>query len=93
MKMTAGEVAETNESFLAGRGGIWDWDDFLSCELDDAYLDGIRIKCSNVSFEYPPAKQGGYCSEGAAITSPAASQDGLKASSCTDQPAGRFPIW
>ena len=58
--MSKEEVAVEIENFLEGKGGDWDWDDFLSVRQKDPYLDRVRIKCDTL----PPAgNEGGYCSE------------------------------
>ena len=38
IKMTKDQVHEI-ETFLAGSGGAWDWDDFISIRLDDPELE------------------------------------------------------
>jgi len=68
LEYTRGEVADIIENFLDGRGGEWDWDEFTSISIKDAYLDGIRCKCASLRDEYPPQKPNEYCSDaGAAI--------------------------
>jgi len=47
MVYTPEEVADIIEKFLDGSGGEWDWDDFTSITIKDAYLDGIRCKCAH----------------------------------------------
>ena len=68
MVYTPEEVADIIEKFLDGSGGEWDWDDFTSITIKDAYLDGIRCKCASLRDEYPPQRPNEYCSDaGAAI--------------------------
>jgi hypothetical protein len=59
--MTAEEVAATIENFVEGRGGPWDWDDFVSFEIVDPQLDAIRERCNRLSEEFPAGERGGYC--------------------------------
>ena len=42
------EVALCLENFLEGRGGPWDWDDFVSLEITDPALDRIREAAAQV---------------------------------------------
>jgi len=49
MKNEPQYIAETITAFLAGTGGKWDWDDFTSCPLSDARMDGIRRRALAVS--------------------------------------------
>ncbi len=57
------EVADIIERFLNGTGGEWDWDDFTSFGITDAYLDSVRIQCAELNLTYPPTTKGHYCSE------------------------------
>ncbi|MEZ5284333.1 MAG: hypothetical protein R2712_05895 [Vicinamibacterales bacterium] len=59
--MTAEEVAATIENFIEGRGGPWEWDDFLSFQITDPQLESIRERCNGLSEECPPGMGGGYC--------------------------------
>ena len=43
---TKAEVADIIERFLDGRGGEWDWDDFLSIPIADPELDAVRQRCN-----------------------------------------------
>ena len=47
-------VAETIRNFLSGSGGDWDWDDFISCPLRDAQLDGLRRRAASVELPAGP---------------------------------------
>jgi hypothetical protein len=62
MKMTRTEVADKIDAFVNGKGGKWDWDDFVAIRLSDPELDAIRQKCVSVREEYPPTTPGDYCS-------------------------------
>ena len=42
-KLTPEQVADYIENFLDGKGGPWDWDDFISFAINDPYLDQIRL--------------------------------------------------
>lgn len=59
--VTADHVAATIENFVEGRGGAWDWDDFLSSRIADLRLEAIRQRCSGLSEEFPPQAPGHYC--------------------------------
>ena len=61
-KISRSELAETLDNFLSGRGGRWDWDDFISVKLDDPELDEIRRICAELPERYPPGREGVYCS-------------------------------
>jgi hypothetical protein len=62
---TREEAVRYIEDFLQDTGGRWDWDDFTSIPIkNDAELDAIRIQCSDLRVDYPPAPgQGGYCND------------------------------
>jgi len=55
------EVARTIEDFVNGRGGPWDWDDFISVPIEDSRLESIRARCARL---VPPSRSGAYCGEG-----------------------------
>jgi hypothetical protein len=58
------EVARILEDFLEGRGSPYAWDDFTQgMTLEDEKLESIRLKCSNLSQEYPPVQPTEYCNE------------------------------
>ena len=57
------EVADIIEAFVNGTGRDWDWDDFCSVKIENHELDGVRLKCINVSFTHPPAQGYRYCNE------------------------------
>ena len=60
---TKEEVASTIENFINGTSGPYDWDDFVSIPIKDAELNKIRLHCANLYKEYPPQKDGHFCSE------------------------------
>lgn len=63
-KLSKLQVAQVLEDFLEGRGNPWAWDDFTQgMTLDDEYLEKIRIRCANLSEEYPPDRLNEYCNE------------------------------
>lgn len=62
--MSRNEVASLLEDFLAGKGGEWDWDDFITAtELHDEQLEAIRLRCAKLDSEFPPTKRGKYTNE------------------------------
>lgn len=48
MKIARSEVETYLADFLAGAGGEWDWDDFISSPITDPSLDDIRTKAAAV---------------------------------------------
>lgn len=65
VKVSREDVEKYIEDFLSGKGGPWDWDDFISIRIkNNPELERIRLICARLSDQYPP-DQGGYCnSEG-----------------------------
>ena len=57
------QAAEIIKDFIDGKGGKWDWDDFISIPIKDRYLDSIRERCAGLPEEFPPEKGGGYCNK------------------------------
>jgi hypothetical protein len=62
MHWTRSEAAEQIANFLEGKGGNWDWDDFISLRCDDPFIEEIRKRCVSLPDRYPPAGKG-YCNE------------------------------
>ena len=62
-KLRHKEVAQILEDFLAGTGGKWAWDDFISIPIEDEALERIRIRCSGLDSEFPPLEKGHFCNE------------------------------
>ncbi len=62
-KVSPRQVADWIENFLEGKGGSWDWDDFISLPINDPELDKIRLRCCDLSEEFPPGENEDYCSE------------------------------
>ena len=60
--LTRKQVLEILKNFIDGRGGEWDWDDFISIPLEDSYLEAIRLRCAGLPEEFPPGSEKGYCS-------------------------------
>ena len=58
------QVAVTIQNFLDGSGGQWDWDDFLSFQIEDPKLEEIRERCNGLSEEFPATEAGHYCGPG-----------------------------
>jgi len=54
--------AEIIETFLEGRSGKWDWDDFTSIKKKDAYLESVRLRCISIHDDFPPKERSHYCS-------------------------------
>jgi hypothetical protein len=63
MHVTLAEVARYIDDFLAGSGGRWDWDDFISIPLEDPELEVIRKQCAALPDRYPPTQPRQYCSQ------------------------------
>jgi len=49
---------------LAGTGGPWDWDDFISVPIADPALERLRRRCAQLDVEFPPEAPGQYCGPG-----------------------------
>lgn len=47
------EVRQTIVAFIEGRGGAYDWDDFLSFPLQDPELEAVRKRCIEIEDEFP----------------------------------------
>jgi hypothetical protein len=62
-RKTPEEVATIIESFIQGRGGCSDWDDFISVSIHDDSLDWYRYRCATLPVEYPTTIRGQYCNE------------------------------
>jgi hypothetical protein len=62
-RLSRSEVADIIEAFLAGTGGDWDWDDFISFPLADPELDSIRIRCDRLPADFPPTALGQYTND------------------------------
>ena len=61
--LTSEQVYNAIESFINGKGGDWDWDDFLYAPIKDPYLKEIQKKCENLPDEYPRRSPNEYCNE------------------------------
>jgi hypothetical protein len=55
------DAAETIRSFLDGRSGPLEWDDFTSLQTKDLDYQMIRNFCANSDLLYPPEEKGGWC--------------------------------
>lgn len=62
-KVTRSEFADAIRAFLEGRGGPYDWDDFLSGRIEDPVLEELRGKCSELPETHPSGNRRRYCSE------------------------------
>lgn len=47
-KRSAGEVAGYLRGFINDTGGEWDFDDFISCEIEDPALDSLRQRATEL---------------------------------------------
>lgn len=47
-KHSALEVATYLRNFIEGRGGSWDWDDFISVPIGDPQLEDIRFRAAAI---------------------------------------------
>ena len=66
--MQKSDLADLIEKFVNGTIGEWDWDDFISVKRSDPEIEEIRRRCAEVPVEFPPKRDGEYCSEeGAAV--------------------------
>jgi len=65
--LTREEVAHQIETFLAGGGGPYDWDDFISIPIADSDLEAIRARCAGLPEEFPPIQETEYCGEGGRV--------------------------
>ncbi len=52
---------QTIEDFLAGSGGDWDWDDFISIPIPFAELEAVRGFCLELPTRYPPKDRAHWC--------------------------------
>ena len=63
MELTRGEVADLITAFLAGSGGRWDWDDFISVPMKDIKLERVRLAAASMPERFPPSEPGWYCND------------------------------
>lgn len=47
-KRSAGKVAGYLRDFINETGGEWDFDDFISCEIEDPVLDSLRQRATEL---------------------------------------------
>src|SRR5436190_27641 len=55
------EVAIIIENFISGKGSDWEWDDFISCPINDLRLEKVRYRCASLDEEFPAEKSGEFC--------------------------------
>lgn len=61
--MTYREVADTLEAFVEGRGGKWDWDNYMSAtSFADPYLQHVQERMIHLDDEFPAERGKGFCS-------------------------------
>jgi hypothetical protein len=64
MKLSREAAADTIARFLAGEGGAWEWDDFISVPVKgDSELNALALFCNLLRDIYPPTEPGQYCSD------------------------------
>lgn len=61
MNSTIPEVISILERFLSKNLGTWDWDDFISINQEDRFIDELRSWACDLYDNYPPKKGEGYC--------------------------------
>jgi hypothetical protein len=63
-KLSREEVAKILQDFLDGTGKTLAWDGFtLGMSFEDEYLENLRLRCANLSREFPPWHPNEYCNE------------------------------
>ncbi len=63
LEMDDTEVRAILRAFIYGETGEWDWDDFISLPVEDAYLNAVRIICRDLPTRFPPELgSDAYCS-------------------------------
>jgi hypothetical protein len=60
---TRSAIANTIEQFLSRASGKWDWDDFVSCPLQDNESERVREACARLPHLYPASDNSAYCGE------------------------------
>ncbi len=61
---TLKQIADTIDEFLDGKGGPYDWHDFVTHHsYKDPYLESIRKECAAIARKYPPEEKKNWCSE------------------------------
>jgi hypothetical protein len=61
MRRSSEDVIREIDNFLTGRGGAYDWDDFLSFPIHNQRLDGIRMECAELPDKFPSESCRQYC--------------------------------
>ena len=63
-KATNQEIAQILEDFLEARGKPLAWDGYtLGRPFEDEHLEEIRMRCANLSRDFPPDRPNEYCKE------------------------------
>jgi hypothetical protein len=61
---TLKQIADTIDEFLDGKGGPYDWHDFVTHHsYKDPKLEGIRKECAGIGRKFPPDDKKAWCSE------------------------------
>ena len=63
-QMSKQEIARVMEDFLEGRDKSLSWDSYtLGRSFEDKNLEEMRLRCANLTFEFPPSNKNEYCNE------------------------------
>lgn len=57
------DVANILQDFLAGSERSWEWDDFISVQIENPELELVRIECLRIRYEHPAGPLGPWCDE------------------------------
>lgn len=63
MILSKKQAATIIEDFIENRGGPWDWDDFLSVQIQDPTLERVRLLCIELPDRFPSKGPEHYCSD------------------------------
>jgi len=56
-RLSRQDVVQIIDHFLSGKGGPYDWDDFLTLPISDSSLDQVRQRCANVDWTSETGKE------------------------------------
>jgi len=57
------EITKLIADFIEGKGGPYDWDDFVTLPLQNPDREKIRKECFEIYHNYPSKKKTEWCSE------------------------------
>ncbi|OGV68263.1 MAG: hypothetical protein A2283_11790 [Lentisphaerae bacterium RIFOXYA12_FULL_48_11] len=61
---TLKQMSDTIDEFLDGKGGPYDWHDFVTHHsYKDPYLESIRKECASIARKYPSEEKKDWCNE------------------------------